>query len=125
MAPKAAQKYSKTLLEGSKCRQRLPCLPFLGFQPFLGSRQPLETFILTKKKFSLFEPTMAPLDAEKNSKTHFSMIRKLPGDPFHHFLELENPPGLSQSDRRILDHTKNQIFITSNKNGTKSSRKIF
>ena len=50
MAPKAAEKYSKTLLVGSKSRQRLPSLPFLGFQPFLGARQPLATIILTKKK---------------------------------------------------------------------------
>ena len=124
MAPKAAQKYSKTLLVGSKSRQRLPSLPFLGFQPFLGSRQPLATFILRKKKFSLFGPTMAPLEAEKHSKTHFSMIRKLSGASFIDFLELENPTGLCESDR-ILDHTKNQIVITSNENGTKSSRKIF
>ena len=70
MAPKAAEKYSKTHLVGSKSRQRLPSLPFLGFQPFLGSRQPLETFILAKKKLSLFDPTMAPMEAEKHSKTH-------------------------------------------------------
>ena len=107
MTLKAAEKYSKTLLVGSKSRQSLPSLPFLGFQPFLGSRPPLATFILTKKKISLFEPTMAPLEAEKHSKTHFSIIRKLSGAPFLDFLELANPPGLSQSDRRILDHTKN------------------
>ena len=104
MAPKAAEKYSKTLLVGSKSRQRLPSLPFLGFQPFLGSRQPLATFILAKKKLSLFGPTMAPMESEKHSKIHFSMSKKLSGASFHHFLELENPTGLSQSDRRIASY---------------------
>ena len=109
MAPKAAENYSKTLLQGSKSCQRLPSLPFLGFQPFLGSRQPHVTFILAIFFFSLFEPTMALLEAEKHSKTHFSMARMLSGASFLDFLELGNPPGLSQSDHRILNRTKIQI----------------